>query len=117
MDFPVKFTLQARRGVASVNADGDPVYGLGEPEAIRAAAWWMTGGEEPGADGHINRVDYEAAAFIPVDEDIQPEDEIMIPRFGWCRVDGPISNWDNGPWGTVGLDKVALRRVSHEDRA
>lgn len=116
-EIPVKHTLMVRRGFEAVNADGDPAYRLGEPESVRAAAWWMTGGEEPGTDGHVNRVDYDVAAFIPASENIQPDDEIMIPRVGWCKVDGPIANWDHGPWWNVGLDKVTLRRVSHEDRA
>lgn len=117
MDFPVNKTLKVRRGMETVNEDGDPEYVLGSPETIRAASWWLTGGEEPGTDGHMYRVDYDAAAFIPADANIQPEDEIFIPRVGWCKVDGPIANWDNGPWGSVGLDKVALSRGSHEDLA
>lgn len=117
MDFPVKHTLQLRRGMETINEDGDPAYALGEPEPVAVAAWWLTGGEEPGTDGHIYRVDYDAAAFIPVGANIQPEDEIHLPGVGWFRVDGPVANWDHGPWGSVGLDKVTLSRGSHEDVA
>lgn len=117
MGYPVKYTLQVRRGVESVNADGDPTYRLGEPEPIRVVGWWLSSGQENGADGHIHQVDYDASMFLPSSENIQPEDEIMIPRVGWCRVDGPVANWDNGPWWSTGLDKITLRRVSNEDRA
>ena len=117
MDFPVNHVLKVRRGMETVNEDGDPAYVLGPPEDVAVAAWWPTGGEEPGTDGHMYRVDYDAAAFIPADANIQPEDEIYLPGIGWCRVDGPVANWDHGPWGSVGLDKVTLARGSHEDVA
>ena len=52
MDFPVKHVLQVRRGMETVNEDGDPAYVLGAPEDVAVAAWWPTGGEEPGTDGH-----------------------------------------------------------------
>ena len=34
MDFPVKHVLQVRRGMETVNEDGDPAYVLGAPEDV-----------------------------------------------------------------------------------
>lgn len=115
--FPVKYKLRLRRGVETVNDDGDPDYILGPAEIVPVLAWWLTGGVEPGTDGHVHRVDYDAVAFVPSSVRVRPEDEMEVPRVGWCRVDGPVSNWDNGPWWDVGFDQVRLERVSHEDSA
>lgn len=112
--FSVIHVLKIRRGEETVNRDGDPVFRLGDPEDLPVATWHVTGGEEPGTDGHVQRVDYDAVAHVPVEADVQPEDAIEVPTVGWCLVDGPAGVWEGGPWWKPGLVRVKLKRVSSE---
>ena len=97
------------------NGFGDEVRDYGDTDEVEVFAFYVTGGEEVGTDGHVQQVSYDAVVFAPDELNITAGDEVELPNVGVFKVEGPPGNWDNNPWFTPGLVQVRLRRVEHED--
>ena len=112
--YPLKESVTVRRMVLGTNGYGEEKLTRGPEEPVKVFGWYITGGQEPGTDGRVNQVTYDAVLMAPSGA-IGADDEVLLPQVGWCTVEGPPGNYDNGPWWTPGLEHVRLRRVSRGD--
>ena len=114
--FPISGHLKLYRSQERVNGFGDVVHGYADaPVKMPVVGWYATGGSEPGEDGRLLQVDYDAVVFVPSNVKVRSSDRIEVPGIGICDVDGPAGNWDHGPWWNPGVEQFHLRRSSRED--
>lgn len=111
MRYTAKWPVTVYRAVESVNGFGDPTFKLDEGTEVKVVAWYLTGGRDQGADGHIYEVEYDAVCMPLAGLGLTTRDQIELPGHGKFMVDKPVESWEHGPWWAPGVERVTLRRV------
>ena len=99
-----------RSGPAGYDSHGNEIPSTPVEDQILVFAWWIGTSGEPGAAGHVERVESDASLIAGPGE-FKPSDQVLLPGHGMFEVEGHPANYDNNPWWSPGVETVALRRV------
>lgn len=97
-----------------LNDDGDPVYMEGDPVRVPAHAYYVTGGKDYRADGHVYAVDWDAVALVSAGvENLTSDSEFELPGIkGRFKIGGGVEDLNTGAasW-RPGLIELQLTRI------
>lgn len=110
-DYPCQIPIEVHRRTVERNGFGDEIEVTGEPETVTVFGWFIGGGVEGRADGHVYQVEWDATLYAPASAQIHAGDRVTIPNVGEFTLDGEPANWDNNPWFAPGLVEIRLKKV------
>lgn len=88
--------LVKRRTTGALDAHGNPVEGLSDPEPLAVYAIAPTGSQEPGS-GRLD-VTTGLSLLLPSEAVLGPLDVVVVDGEDW-QVEGEVADYTRGPFG------------------